>query len=240
MLRKLVRTLGYAALKSGWRVPGPDAAIDYLHQGQLLDLIRKLRINCVLDVGAHHGWFSQRLRWAGFEGHIVTFEPIKANHAHIAEKAAGDRRWQQAGYALGETKETRQFNLLIDGGGGNTMSSFLTPTIGGAVSVQEVEVNRLEDVLPALLREVSDPRIFLKIDTQGFDLPVLRGAGSWLPRILGLQSEVSVVPIYENMMPYTDALAAYHGMGFELMHLQVVNRTGSGGVLEYDCLMARR
>lgn len=212
-------------------------AIAFANQGALLGLLNDLKVNCVLDVGAHQGWFSQHLRRGGFEGRIVTFEPNVENHPHIAAKADDD--WKQAGYALGEANEVKRFNVLHDEGGSNTMSSFLTTSIGVPSRAIEVEVRRLEDVLPELLGDLRNPRIFLKTDTQGYDLQVVRGAGSWLARIVGLQSEISVQPIYEDMTPYTSSLAAYHALGFRLVDLQVVTRDRNGLIVEYDCLMAK-
>jgi len=233
----LLRSAAFTALARGIRLPRPDALVSFMHQGQLLDLLRRLRINVVLDVGANEGWYSQHLRRGGFRGRIVTFEPNPENHAHISAKADAD--WLQAGYALGEKDEVKPFNVLRDEGGSNTMSSFLQSSIGVPSTTVEVDVKRLEDVLPDLLDGVPEPRIFLKTDTQGFDLPVVRGAGAWLPKVLGLQSEISVEPIYEAMTPYTQSLASYHAMGFGLVDLQVVRRQPDGTVLEYDCLMAR-
>jgi hypothetical protein len=42
--------------------------------------------------------------------------------------------------------------------------------------------------LPELLADVPDPRIFLKMDTQGFDLEVFAGVGKYLEKIVGLQA----------------------------------------------------
>jgi FkbM family methyltransferase len=233
----LLRTAAFTALARGIRAPRPEALVSFIHQGQLLDLLHRLRVNVVLDVGANEGWYSQHLRRGGFRGRIVTFEPNAENHPHIAAKADAD--WRQAGYALGESNEVKPFNILRDEGGSNTMSSFLQSSIGVSSTTIEVDVKRLDDVLPDLLRDVNEPRIFLKVDTQGFDLPVVRGAGAWLPKVVGLQSEISVEPIYKAMTPYTESLANYHAMGFGLVDLQVVRRKPDGMVLEYDCLMAR-
>lgn len=41
------------------------------------------------------------------------------------------------------------------------------------------------------------------------------------------------------MPQYTHASEYYESLGFSLMNLYIVNRAGLGGVLEYDCLMAR-
>jgi hypothetical protein len=100
-------------------------------------------------------------------------------------------------------------------------------------------MRRVDNILPELIADVASPRIFLKMDTQGFDHEVLDGAKQCLPLIVGLQSEISVVPLYDGMVPYTESLASYQRLGFELMGLYVVNTTSDRRILEYDCLMAR-
>jgi hypothetical protein len=77
----------------------------------------------------------------------------------------------------------------------SVLSSFLPlkEKIGETKTVP-VAVHRLDNVLPGLLNGIELPRIFLKMDTQGFDGHIMEGAGNYLEKILGLQSEVSVVP----------------------------------------------
>lgn len=234
---EIAKSIGFAALRAGWRLPRPAAAAALANQGTLLSLLTRLRINCVLDVGAHQGWFAQHLRRGGYTGRIVTFEPNPDNHVHIAAKAEGD--WLQEDCALGEVEERRTFNVLNDEGGSNTMSSFLSTKLDVPSRSIDVQVRRLDSLMTKLLVGIDSPRVFLKVDTQGFDLPVVRGAAASLDLIKGLQSEISVQPIYHGMTPYTDSLAAYHELGFALVDLQVVRRNMDGTVVEYDCLMAK-
>ena len=238
MISKLANLVGYGLIRTGASLPARIHSLD--EEARLIRLLEQQRIDCVLDVGAHHGWFGHKLRRAGYIGDIISFEPVPANAAQIEAKAAADPGWSVQRCALGEVAETKIFNVLSTSQGGTTMSSFLEPKIGFARrEAVEVEVRRLEDVLDAVLPADSNPRLFLKVDTQGFDIPVFRGAGRWLDRVFAMQSEISVIPIYEGMTRYTDSLTVYQDMGFALIDLLVVNRTPDGRVLEFDCRMAR-
>lgn len=115
----------------------------------------------------------------------------------------------------------------------------LDPEILSTEKRDMIEIRRLDGIFDEILEPVARPRVFLKIDTQGFDVEVMKGAAGCMERILGLQSEVSVVPIYDGMPHYTEALAYYESCGFSLMNLFIVSRTGKQNILEYDCLMAR-
>ena len=87
---------------------------------------------------------------------------------------------------------------------------------------------------------IKRPRPFLKLDTQGFDLDVFKGAGDAIDRFVGLQSELSLMEIYKGMPGMQESLAAYEEAGFEIAALYPVSRqTRTARVLEYDCVMVR-
>jgi hypothetical protein len=77
------------------------------------------------------------------------------------------------------------------------------------------------------------------MDTQGFDLQVFRGASGCLDMIFGIQSELSVRPIYESMPHYIEALEEYESVGFTLHSLHPVATEYNGAVIEYNCLLSK-
>ena len=169
----------------------------------------------------------------------------------LSKKARGDERWKVVNVALGAIDGTQTFNV-IKTGEQNVLSSFLNlrdaEVLNSFVTLQneherthteEVRVRRLDGILPELLPKDEWQRIFLKMDTQGYDLKVFDGSRGILPHVVSLQSEISVRPLYHDMPSYRESLRVYEEAGFEVMNLFVVNRTNNGAVLEYDCLMAR-
>ena len=68
-----------------------------------LDFLRSRKIDTVLDVGANVGQFGRRLRALGYNGDIVSFEPITLVFRELAATAARDRRWFTRQIALGDT-----------------------------------------------------------------------------------------------------------------------------------------
>lgn len=229
------------AIAAGLRLPDPASARAFRQQARTIDLIARHDIDIVLDVGANRGFWSAHLRASGYAGHIVSFEPIAANAAAIDAKRKGDPRWIAEPCALGVEDGEADFNIVLSGPGDETvLSSFLAIRNPNArTQTERVKVRRLDSFLPLIKSLSADPRIFLKMDTQGYDLQVVRGAGALLGHVRLLQSELSVEPLYDGMVPYTEALATYADLGFALQDLFVVNRTADGGILEYDALMAR-
>ena len=83
----------------------------------------------------------------------------------------------------------------------------------------------LDEVLATVRRaDGGRPRVFLKMDTQGFDLEVFGGLGEWQQDVVGLQSEVALLLIYEGMPRMREALDVYEAAGYEISGLYPVTR----------------
>lgn len=61
--------------------------------------------------------------------------------------------------------------------------------------------------------------ILLKIDTQGYEEQVLKGANEIISKIKGIHLELSIVPLYEGQMLFEEMLNKLKEMGFALYHL---------------------
>jgi FkbM family methyltransferase len=236
-LKELVRK---AATRAGChlgRLPGVEVLGSHL-----LTVFTQLNVNCVLDVGAHVGQYGRFLRNIGYRGEIVSFEPVSANFAILEKRCEGDEKWRAFRLALGHETGTEPINVARI----TQFSSFLSPNryshdqYGGFSDVdriETVEMTRLDRVFDECTSRVADPRVFLKLDTQGYDLNVLRGAGACLSRIVALQSELSVKPIYEGMTDYVAAMSCMNRMGFELTAVFPVNREQHLQIVEFDSIM---
>jgi FkbM family methyltransferase len=75
-------------------------------------------------------------------------------------------------------------------------------------SVQEIDTHRLDDV-----KEVSGAD-YLKIDVQGAELDVLKGAARVLKDVLVVQTEVEFVPIYRGQPLFSDIDSFLRAQGF--------------------------
>lgn len=83
------------------------------------------------------------------------------------------------------------------------------------VGTEEVSVYRLDTVALDLLGPTDT--VFIKIDVQGFEKQVLEGAKSTLNhRCVGIQLELSCLPLYEGGMLIPEALELVYSMGFTL------------------------
>jgi len=230
----IVKPILLKMVSLGFKVP--DTPIERLTELiHLKDFLALLNINCVLDVGANRGQFAHDLRGVGYDGHIISFEPIQNEFSALSQSFTDDLKWQGYQFALGRESKSLSLNVSRL----TVMSSFLKSAHETSTECQEVEIKRLDTLFPELVKDIPHPRVFLKMDTQGYDLEVFKGASGCIAEIVALQSELSVQPYYENMPHYLEALETYESFGFELYNLSVVNRGSSGGLLELNALMRR-
>ena len=187
-------------------------------------LFAKLKPDCVFDVGANAGQHGHHLRSSGFKGTIFSFEPNPRAFASLQATASSDPLWHCYPIALGAEKAILDFNVMAL----DVLSSFNTlkddasvAFIGGreVLHTIPVEVDTLNAVVPDLRARHGFSNPFLKIDTQGHDLEVLRGGREVLPVFLGLLGEVSILPLYEESRPIGDSLAAFRAAGFYVVGL---------------------
>ncbi|WP_237704855.1 MULTISPECIES: FkbM family methyltransferase [Rubrivivax] len=234
MLNNIAAHLGYAVVPA-WRQPGMAQAT---LTGQLL---RHHQVDLVLDVGANAGQYHDFLRLeAGYEGEVVSFEPQPDLAERLNARAAADPRWKVHHLALGSADAELALNVMHRG----EFSSFLQPDNTG--QPQFADLNRVRQTVAVPVKRLdaielpASDRLFLKADTQGFDLEVIRGASGILPRVKVIQTEVCVQPIYKGMPRYRDVLAELEGLGFSPAGFFAVSRSADMAAIEFDCLLVRR
>jgi len=209
----------------------------------LAGLLPRLGVNCVLDVGAHWGEYATSLRRLGFDGRTVSFEPVAQSYERLAVVARSDDHWLVRNVALGSLNERRMINVPE----GTVFASFFEPNKFGLERfpkssvghMEEVEVRTLDSMVDSCLEGLSQPKVYLKLDTQGWDLEVLNGSRTALQYVVGLQSELSVKPIYVGMPSYLQVLDAIQGLGFGLTGIYPISRDRNSQIIEFDAVFIR-
>lgn len=200
-------------------------------------------IDLVLDVGANTGGYGKSLREIGYRGDILSFEPLEQAHAELTQAAASDARWHIAPrMAVGSEDGEIVINVA-----GNSVSSSVLPMhdahaqaapLSRYVGSQRVPLSRLDSVShPAL---ALGRMTLLKIDTQGYEMPVLQGAVGLLPHVQGIQLELSVIPLYEGQALYREMIDWLAGQGYELWNIVPgFLDESSGRLLQFDGVFFR-
>jgi FkbM family methyltransferase len=201
------------------------------------------QVGLVIDCGAFVGTFAKLCRKSGYIGPILSFEPSSKQYATLAAAASEDPQWQTFKTGLGDAAGDRNIHISSSKGDFNSLfnsRSEMSERFGGLdfVGVERVAIERLDSVLEA--RGISDDvPIFIKSDTQGNDLNVLRGAGARLRQATGLLLEMSVQAIYDGTPSHWEVLEFVRTSGFEPYGFSTVSRDKNGGLIEYDAIFRR-
>jgi FkbM family methyltransferase len=125
-----------------------------------------------LDVGAHTGSVLREMVTLSPHGRHLAWEPLQPLARRLAAEFPSVEVRQAA---LSDRPGEREFAHVLDDPG---WSGFVArPARGGAVETIVVRCERLDDVLPAEARPA-----FLKVDVEGAEEEVLRGAAETLRR----------------------------------------------------------
>ncbi|HKW67408.1 MAG TPA: FkbM family methyltransferase [Terriglobales bacterium] len=182
-------------------------------------MLRTHEVTAVFDVGASTGGFASHLFDAGFDGRVISFEPLTRSHGELLRAARGNTRWIVAPpVAIGSQQGTGAINISAHVG-----SSSLLPMLSahlavvpssGFIGKEIVQVTTLDDAASNFL--AGDEVVFIKIDVQGFESEVLKGARRTLARAAGVHIELSFVPLYEGQSLFRDTWDHLSSLGFEL------------------------
>jgi len=215
----------------------------YSYRSMLRSVLESHRIDHVLDVGANTGQFGRMLR-SVYSGRISSFEPVSKSFQELTAKIGPDRDWRAYNFALGSSEGTQTIHVSASTVFSSLLKSndYCASKFGErSVGTREelIQIRRLDAVLDELVADGAHRNIFLKLDTQGFDTEVFKGLGSRLGDVRVLQSEISLIPIYDNMPHWTESIALYEGAGFGVVGMFPVN-WDDGQIVEYDCLLTRK
>ena len=245
--RTLAHKFGYDIVKLGKQLLLESYTFPL--EFHLRNLFPMLSVDLVLDVGAHKGEFARMLRHTGYHGEIISFEPAESSFVELSRETKDDVKWSAHRLALSDHAGEAELHLLgkpdSDLNSLHSFSSFgehkyrhRSGYRRRVVSTETVSLGRLDEFLARHVPDFARRRVFLKMDTQGHNLRVFAGAGDYAGRFCGLVSEVSVMPIYNDIPTYMESLEIYRQHGYEVTGLYTISRNRkTGHIVEFDCVM---
>ena len=211
---------------------------------QTIELIRQHEIDLVLDVGANLGQFATDIRSAGYSNQIISFEPVNQCYKHLI--SITDDAWQVENFALGDKNSKKEINIsnktvyssILD------VNEFGESNFSDSIKVidkQDIQVKKLDDIIQKLVCNLGKKKIFLKLDTQGYDNRVIHGGLETLKHVQILQTEISCKGIYKDTPSLTERLEELLSIGFNIVGIFPISRDkNTMEILEFDCLFIRR
>jgi FkbM family methyltransferase len=242
MIRQLLKTkfIKYLNKKGLTIVPfnTREAQLEKVRYSWLI----KQNINSVIDVGASEGGFATKFRGLFPEAKIYSFEPIPRSFKKLIKKFELDKNFFAYNMALGNTTGELEFNRNEHIGA----SSFLEISklhkdahpYTQNYSKIKVGVNKLDNIFKP---NNLTPNIILKLDVQGYEIEVLKGAEGLLKHIKFIYSEVCFNKLYEKQPLINEIVSFLKEKGFQISGIENISQSIKDGLfLNADAIFTSR
>lgn len=245
IIGKLDEARDFMRLHPGRHVLWQETFAQLALASHLRSLIRLLGPDLIIDVGANRGQFAHLLRELGYTGSILSLEPQQTLAKALIDQAEQSQgSWTVRCGAAGDAEGELMLNKYAD----DSFSSFHNPNQTAMkrfgeylrpTATEMVKIRPLDQwVADAGLGHAR--RIFLKTDTQGHDMAVLRGASATLARSLLVMAEGAVIPLYDTVSTPADLSAFLGPLGFRSAGSYAVSFDERDlATIELDCLFTR-
>lgn len=236
MLKTVRRALGRELRRRGiyWLGPEPFGVINR----ELL--LRRYGITVVFDAGANVGQYGKQLRYIGYSGRIISFEPSSGAYTALQQASGGDRLWEVHKLAVGNEEGEKLFNIANS----TVCNSFLPMLDSYKVHVPGTEILGQETVgvcrLDGFLGSVfPEDRVWVKLDVEGHELAAIAGAQKLLARVDLVEIEMATERLLEGEPLFFEVAPALYKLGFRLISVSPAYKAPSGRTLKFDGAFGR-
>jgi len=205
-------------------------------------IFERFGIDLLVDVGANEGQYVRRTRTWGYQGEIISFEPIKSVFKVLDAKTNLDEKWQAINCALSDESKQAVINVSE-----NTVSSSLlemneehlkNEPSSRYVREEEITIKRLDEVEELISRNIQNG--YLKVDVQGLERNVVNGAGDLLDRFSVVEMESALRPLYKGEPDLREMILFMEERGFIVYNMfPAFLNFDTGQLLQVDCIFAQ-
>jgi FkbM family methyltransferase len=200
-----------------------DYFIGYRHIEKVIDFAKRYHLDTgysIVDVGGSEGLTATMFAGNLKNNKVYVFEPIKQNYLKILEKSKRFSNIVPVNKALGNESGKTTINIASRVSSSSIFSLNSNPEseifseILKKVSAEEIIISRLESEIP------SDEKIsILKIDVQGYELEVLKGAGNRISETAFVILEMNNHEGYKGSPKYFELDAYLRNAGLILIDI---------------------
>jgi FkbM family methyltransferase len=196
----------------------------------------------VIDVGANVGQFAVAASKLFTRTRVYAFEPLPECFERLQRIALRLEEVQVFPWALGDAHgqgelfvNTHSHSSSLLPLGSAHLQAFPHATVTGK---SPIEIRTLDEVVPEL--DLADP-VLLKLDVQGYESKVLRGAESTLRRIDHVVIETSFRPMYDGEWDFVAILDWMRTRGFAFVGpVGWLMSSTASELVQIDALFERR
>jgi len=205
-------------------------------------LLKLLNIDLVIDVGANIGQYSLGLFKNGYTGNIISFEPVGDAHLKLVEQSKKYDKWLvYEKCAIGDNEGEIEINVSKNFESSSILNvlekSIVAEPTTSFIRKEKVKIHKLSNI--DVIRKYN--KIHLKIDVQGYEEMVLNGAVDVFSKVLSLQLEISLVPLYSGALLPEVLLVKLKEYGFvPVCYTSAFTHPIIGTIMQLDGLFVKR
>jgi FkbM family methyltransferase len=207
------------------------------HLNKSIDLLKKYNIpGDILDIGANRGDSAILFSTMFPERTIYSFEPIEEVFTDLLENTAIYKNIVASNVAIGSKCEESYINVTTS----DSSSSILEPNpkVHNSTFMKNVTTKKTEQKISIItldsIKIISNPTALIKIDVQGFELEVLKGAPETLQKNTIIVLEIFNNDFYEGVPQYHEIDSFLRKNNYELYDFVPQIRGDNGKILVWD------
>lgn len=199
----------------------------------------KSGITSIMDVGANSGQFGIDMRRSGYDQLIFSFEPVTQNFHTLGKTIQSDLSWHAFNVALGSSKGSVQINISANSGLSSSILSMNSAHLENFpeskfIATEIVQVSTIDEQVRTL--DIDPESAVLKVDVQGFEYEVLRGAINNLAKFKYCYLELSILPMYSGEATLLSVLNFLSSYGQHVLDVYRGVTAKNGHLLQIDVL----
>ena len=177
-----------------------------------------------IDIGAAD---TINKRWKKISKNLnfIGFEPNYEEYIKIKNKEYG--KFNLFNFALGEYNGKKTLNILES----EYASSFLTPNYNVLREFSNLKRFKIKKKVNLKVKTIDSLNLksadFVKIDTQGYNLKILKGAKKTLKKIIGIEIETEFLSIYKKQDLFEDIKIYLEKNNFNFINFYNLRRWSS-------------
>ena len=206
----------------------------------IVKTLNRFKIDTVIDIGANEGQFAQNIIKYGYKKEIISFEPIKSIHKILLSNASDHSNWTvEDNIGFGKFVETKEINITK-----NKVSSSILKIDKRIIEIEpgteQVKKEKIRLItLDKYLNQkyFKNKKIFIKIDTQGYEENIIKGSKKKIKNISGFMLETSIKPLHNKEKDYSHIIKLMKKMGFSVWAMaRGFSDKKTGQVLQVDII----
>ena len=181
---------------------------------ELYPLLNQInQIKTIIDIGSKKGQFLLLGRSIFPSAKIYSFEP-QINILNLQKKVLGTKNINYYNFSLGNEEKESELYVTKRKDSSSVLKPILTKNRNFMTNeIKKTSIKRLDD-LPNF-KNIERPSV-MKLDVQGYEFEVLKGAENILDYIDYVITEVSFIEVYENQTSANKLIKFLKSKSFEI------------------------